>query len=120
MPIDYKKYHPDWRTKIVPAIKQRAGNKCEWCGVKNHSQIQRLKTDLSQFRYRTGHECETWRKSIRVILTIAHLDHDIKNNDPSNLKALCQRCHLNYDKHYHSQNRKKNKSKLIPTSKKIG
>ena len=33
----------------------------------------------------------------RVVLTIAHLDHDPTNNDPTNLRALCQRCHNAYD-----------------------
>lgn len=33
----------------------------------------------------------------RVILTIAHLDHIPENCEPSNLRALCQRCHLTYD-----------------------
>jgi 5-methylcytosine-specific restriction endonuclease McrA len=34
----------------------------------------------------------------KVVLTIAHLDHTPEHNDPSNLAALCQRCHLNYDR----------------------
>jgi len=42
-------------------------------------------------------------KVIKIILTIAHLDHDINNNDYLNLKALCQKCHLNYDKEHHSK-----------------
>lgn len=33
----------------------------------------------------------------RVILTIAHLDHVPEHCNPSNLRALCQRCHLTYD-----------------------
>lgn len=33
----------------------------------------------------------------RVVLTVAHLDHDPTNNDPANLRALCQRCHNRYD-----------------------
>lgn len=41
---------------------------------------------------------------IKIVLTIAHLDHDITNNDASNLKALCQKCHLNYDKDHHRKN----------------
>jgi cytochrome c556 len=43
-------------------------------------------------------------KFITIVLTIAHLDHDITNNDYNNLKALCQKCHLNYDKEHHSKN----------------
>lgn len=32
-----------------------------------------------------------------VCLTVAHLDHQPENNHPSNLKAMCQRCHNRYD-----------------------
>lgn len=110
MPIDYKKYHPDWKSKIVPAIKERADHKCEWCGAKNHTLIQRLKTDTSIYRYSNAGECDNWRTSIKVVLTIAHLDHDIKNNDHANLACLCQRCHLLYDKDLHARNRKRCKT----------
>ena len=30
----------------------------------------------------------------RIVLTVAHLDHAPEHNDPTNLRALCQRCHL--------------------------
>lgn len=38
-------------------------------------------------------------KKVRVILTIAHLDHDEENENVSDdrLKAMCQLCHLRYD-----------------------
>jgi len=39
-----------------------------------------------------------------VILTCAHLDHDPTNNDPANLRAWCQRCHLTYDAKHHAAN----------------
>jgi hypothetical protein len=42
-----------------------------------------------------------------VILTIAHLDHTPENSDPSNLKAMCQRCHLRYDRHHHAESARK-------------
>ena len=32
-----------------------------------------------------------------VVLACAHLDHDPGNNASSNLKALCQRCHMIHD-----------------------
>ncbi|MEM6427614.1 MAG: hypothetical protein AAF708_00130 [Deinococcota bacterium] len=34
----------------------------------------------------------------RVVLTLAHLDHDHTNNNPRNLKVLCRCCHLNHDR----------------------
>jgi hypothetical protein len=42
----------------------------------------------------------------RVILAAAHLDHDPANCVPSNLRSLCQRCHMLYDKPYHLAQRK--------------
>jgi len=38
-------------------------------------------------------------KPVKVVLTIAHLDHDETNHEVSldRLKALCQLCHCRYD-----------------------
>ena len=38
-------------------------------------------------------------KKVKVVLTIAHLDHDEGNHDVKDdrLQALCQKCHLAYD-----------------------
>lgn len=51
----------------------------------------------------------------RVVLTIAHLDHDPTNNgepgDRPNLKAWCQRCHLTYDAKHHAANAKKTRER---------
>lgn len=33
----------------------------------------------------------------KVVLTVAHLDHQPENCDRANLKAWCQRCHNTYD-----------------------
>lgn len=40
----------------------------------------------------------------KVVLTIAHLDHDPSNNDYANLKAWCQRCHNKYDQPHRQAN----------------
>ena len=88
MPIDYSKYPANWKTEIRPAILEREGHKCKFCGVENRSYVDRH------------------GKKTRVILTIAHLDHDITNNDYGNLAALCQRCHLRYDSEHHAKNAK--------------
>lgn len=86
MPVDYKKYHPKWSliSRLIRFL--RAGNKCEECGAVN-----------GQPHPVTGS---------KVVLTVAHLDHDINNNLFNNLKALCQRCHLWHDRHHHAFNRK--------------
>ena len=38
-------------------------------------------------------------KKVKVVLTVAHLDHDEQNHDVKDerLKAACQLCHLRYD-----------------------
>jgi hypothetical protein len=36
-----------------------------------------------------------------VILTVAHLNHTPMDCDPDNLRAMCQRCHLSYDRPRH-------------------
>jgi hypothetical protein len=117
MPCDYSKYPTDWKTVIRPAILKRSGDCCENCGVRNHKMIRRSKINGANYIYIEDNDNQTCRgfdiglynKPIRVVLTIAHLDHDTNNNDHANLAALCQRCHLRYDAELHAETRRKNK-----------
>jgi len=107
MPIDYADYHPDWKS-ISRQIREQAGNVCEFCGAPNGETVQRnaagdwkLLDDLDTMQSDAGWAwLGTYDPSdpVRVVLTVAHLDHDTANNDPANLRALCQRCHLNWDR----------------------
>src|SRR3990167_10311144 len=113
MPIDYKEYPPNWKTEIRPAILKRAENKCEDCGAPNHAIIYRPHKGKSDWKlFQEGMEAEAMSldgiKATKIILTIAHLDHDKRNHDISmdRLKALCQRCHLRYDMNHHKDNRR--------------
>jgi hypothetical protein len=103
MPIDYRDYHPDWRW-ITRQIKEQAGDRCEFCGVANRTRYIRIGDTILE----RVHDDETalcrHRKCQRIVLTVAHLDHDRTNNDPANLRALCQRCHLNWDREHHATN----------------
>jgi hypothetical protein len=45
-------------------------------------------------------------KLFKIILTIAHLDHTPENNDYSNLRAWCQKCHNAHDRDFRKANRK--------------
>jgi 5-methylcytosine-specific restriction endonuclease McrA len=40
-----------------------------------------------------------------VVLTIAHLDHQPEHNADENLRAMCQGCHLHYDREHHARTR---------------
>jgi len=54
-------------------------------------------------------ECDgAWglRQRGRVVLTVAHLDHTPENCAPDNLRAMCQRCHLRYDRRHHAATRR--------------
>lgn len=42
----------------------------------------------------------------KVVLTVAHLDHQPENCAEDNLMAMCQRCHLTYDAQHHARTRK--------------
>ena len=55
------------------------------------------------------------QRLIRIVLTVAHVDHDTHHNDlmefggpaprpAGNLVALCQRCHLRHDREQHQVN----------------
>ncbi|MBC8551501.1 MAG: hypothetical protein H8D23_17790 [Candidatus Brocadiales bacterium] len=90
MPIDYKRYPADWKETRI-RILERAGNRCECegeCGL--HTTSGRcVGTNGEMAMYAKG----------KVVLTIAHLDHDESNHDVKDdrLRAFCQRCHLRYD-----------------------
>ena len=90
-PENKSRYPKNWK-QIRERILQRAGNRCEFCGVENHT-----------YRYnpKTG-------KEAYIVLTIAHLDHTPENCSDDNLRALCQRCHNQYDAEHRKQTRKGN------------
>jgi hypothetical protein len=137
MPCDYSKYPTNWKSEIRPRILERAGNKCELCLVGNGEYIFRGYLDgIEVYQYGDGsvHNAKTGEfieknvyaliealngdinsKAIKVVLTVMHLDHDTTNNEDDNLKAACQKCHLNYDKEHH----KKNSKETIRKKKKL-
>ena len=86
-------YPKNWK-EIRAKILERAHNCCEFCGVENYS-----------FVIKAGTEDWEYPEPAKVVLTIAHLDHDPTNNDPSNLRALCQRCHNRHDARHRAANR---------------
>lgn len=116
MPIkpENKKLYPENWQEIRQDILKRANNKCEFCGVENYAK---------GWRTSSGYFVECKTKSyydacfkagyplIKIVLTIAHLDHNPQNNDYNNLRALCQKCHNNYDKEHRKETRRKTKER---------
>jgi 5-methylcytosine-specific restriction endonuclease McrA len=104
-PCDRDRYPRDWKS-IRARILERAGHRCEFCGIEN-SAIGRRRRDGSFERW-GGMEAEIGSlegiRLTRIVLTVAHLDHTPENNNDSNLRALCQRCHLLHDRQQHVRN----------------
>jgi len=127
MPIDYKKYPPDWKD-IRKRILARANNRCEFCGIENNTVVASviigrrnlgfydLKT-IKRLRNAAVHEgyYPFNYKTVKVVLTIAHLDHDETNWAVSDdrLRALCQSCHLKYDAKEKVRRAKEKLSELV-------
>lgn len=115
MPIraeEKHRYPADWK-QIRERILYRAGQRryadgrigreaqCEQCGVQNKSYGY---WKDGRFHRLDGQPTQEWDalmldgvKTLKIVLTIAHMDHTPENCAPENLRALCQKCHNNYD-----------------------
>jgi len=108
------RYPSDWKA-ISLRIREKAGQKCEKCAAPNGAEILRITSEDYGFEpvyaLRTGdifdatdgrcrgfqHAPDLEGKWVRVVLTVAHLDHQPENCADENLRAWCQRCHNIYD-----------------------
>ena len=81
---------------IRQAILDREGHQCKFCRLPNHSITEWTKG-----------------KPAKVVLTIAHLDHNPQHNQADNLAALCQRCHNRYDQPHRRINAEQTRHKAL-------
>ena len=95
-PENRRRYPPDWRTISDRIRIERAGGRCECTGQCGLHRDRRCEE-------RHG-EPARWARG-KIVLTVAHLDHQPENCDEANLLAMCQRCHLRYDRHWHKVSR---------------
>jgi hypothetical protein len=113
--IDYKKYPLNWKTELRPAALERSNHCCAFCGVKNYAVGARDQhgtwhdeNSIHSMNSSQGQELfGEFPRMIKIVLTVAHLNHDITDNCPENLQALCQKCHLTYDAQHHAKNAKR-------------
>jgi 5-methylcytosine-specific restriction endonuclease McrA len=105
-----ERYPKNWPA-IRATIRERAGDQCECtgqcgdahdggrCAAPNGETITRDPRTPARWRSHTcGSLCTVEDcGASRVVITVAHVDHDESNNEPGNLLALCQRCHLRMD-----------------------
>lgn len=102
MPFVKSRYHANWK-EISKRIRERSQGRCECmgeCGAR-HRGAGRHRLPVRCTAENGLPHPETGSK---VVLTVAHLDNDTANNADSNLKAMCQRCHLTYDARFHAKN----------------
>ena len=96
------RYPANWG-EIRASILERAQGSCEWCGVPNSVWRNRGTGAWT----RNPEQVDAWAidgdRVTKIVLTIAHLDHQPENNEPANLRALCQRCHLDWDRDHHAE-----------------
>lgn len=96
-------YGPEW-PEVSLAIRARSGGRCECegeCGWPKH---------LGATIDAKGRDCVGRCEALngqphpytgsRVVLTVAHLDRNGHTGEhvPERLKAMCQGCHLSYDR----------------------
>jgi CubicO group peptidase (beta-lactamase class C family) len=130
-------YGKHWRTVVRPRILARAGNRCERCHVPNGLIARRCAGghwyDVRAVWVRGGTRrdgiLKTWRdeaghpvakpkgavvRSVGIVLTVAHLNHQAGDDRDENLKALCQWCHLLHDRVHHHETRATRKDLARP------
>lgn len=107
-------YPPNWAALSVRIRFERAGGRCQGCGRPHLTRVRCL-PDGRWF----DEAAQTWRdrrgrparwpdlidavhlRLTRVVLAAAHLDNNPANNRLSNLRGLCQRCHMLHDRPFH-------------------
>lgn len=111
------RYPANW-AEISQQVRERAGQCCEKCNAPNGKMIRRGKASAGEAVWRmasdsvymdgvcaetgllipdTSEDTVGYGDPVKVILTVAHLDHQPENCAPDNLRAWCQRCHNVYD-----------------------
>ena len=97
-PENRGRYPADWKT-ISTERKDAAGWRCECvgeCGRGTH-----------EGRCSNRHSAPAYGTGSTVVLTTAHLNHTPEDCRPENLRAMCQGCHLHYDREHHAQTRRR-------------
>lgn len=121
MPVDIKRYPVNWK-EISLRIRRRSRGRCE-CEGECMSHESNKKYGMAKRCIARNGKPHPLTGSI-VILTVAHLGadypdgtkgnkHDKMDVRDENLKAMCQRCHLNFDRDEHVANAKATRRRKI-------
>lgn len=108
MPMDRSRYSPDWPT-ISRQVKDSAGWRCTQCDRPCKLPGESW-AELGARAIALGWGLELHQLR-RFVLTVAHLDQNPRNDDTSNLAALCAPCHLHHDRPYVQHNRRRKRER---------
>lgn len=119
MPVDPKLRHLYSRKagwfEVRDRIKARAGGTCECageCGFRHsggrccapHGQVvARWRAAPAIWSLDPEAMVSPDARRVRVVISVAHRNHNPHDNRDENLAALCQRCHLSHDAPHHHQ-----------------
>jgi hypothetical protein len=107
-------YPPNWPALSRHVRFERASGRCQRCRRPHLVQIRCLPD--GRWFDETARTWRDWRgrparwpdlieamnlRQTRVVLAAAHLDSNPANNRLTNLKSLCQRCHMLHDRPFH-------------------
>jgi hypothetical protein len=118
-PENRARYPRDWQEISLRIRTERAAGRCECRGECGHDHLAEfdenpaadLVDDLIAAFGPDFLRClaENGRPhpvtDSTVVLTVAHLNHTPEDCRDENLKAMCQRCHLAYDRSHHAETR---------------
>jgi hypothetical protein len=111
MPIresEKARYPKDWKVISKRIRFERAKGRCEWpgCEAPHGETVKRSKiAPENWFTITPGQEhADLQCYTVKIILTVAHLDHCPENCADDNLLALCQLHHLRLDAKLHAKN----------------
>lgn len=115
-------YPIDWHELSRLVRFGRAKGRCETCGRPHGAHVVHLgdgrwwddqhgvwrdgRAEVLASLPAPGHEAGAALQVTRVVLATAHLNHDPTDNQPGNLRALCQRCHMLHDQPEHRRQRR--------------
>lgn len=97
------RYPPDWK-QISDRIKfERAKGRCECVGECGRDPYH---LDPIDGRCVNRHGQPAIGSGSKVVLTTAHLNHEPSDCRDEALKAMCQGCHLWYDREHHAETKR--------------
>lgn len=117
IPMKRNLYPKNWKTISHQVRFERAGGKCEWCGVEHdrwvwyhpelvHVKSQDVEDGIRWYGISEGNTHQNPEHGYLVVLTTAHIhDPNPQNCELDNLAALCQTCHNRHDAKMRHRNR---------------